>query len=534
MKKRGGGLFQSTLVVGALTLLSRVLGFVRDVVFARLFGAGPAMDAFLVAFKIPNFLRRLFAEGAFAQAFVPVFSEYRTRRTRAELQELTDRVCGTLAVVLFVVTAVGVVAAPVLISMFAPGFVGREDQHALATDLLRLTFPYLFFISLTAFAGGILNSYGRFSVPAVTPVLLNLALIVAALWGAPHFTEPVTALAWGVFAAGVLQLLFQLPFLWRLKLLPRPRWGWRFEGVRRILRLMLPTLFGSSVAQINLLLDTVIASFLAVGSVSWLYYSDRLMEFPLGIFGIAMGTVILPALSRRHAEHNPRQFSRTLDWALRLSVLFGLPAAAGLMVLASPVLTTLFLSEVFTAHDVNMASLSLMAYAVGLPGFILVKVLVPAFFARQDTVTPVKIGVAAMFTNMALNIAIVVPLVMAGFNAPHAGLALATSAAAWLNAGLLYLTLRRRDIYTPEAGWGAVWLRTVVALGVMAGLLVWGALAEPWVQWSVFERVTGLLGWVLAGASVYLAVLWASGLRPRHLRGPADANTGAADEDRDA
>ena len=522
MKEGAARLFRSTAVVSSLTLISRILGFVRDVVFARVFGAGPAMDAFLVAFKIPNFMRRLFAEGAFNQAFVPVFSEYRTQRSREELEELADRVFGTLAAVLFAITLVGVVAAPVLIAIFAPGFIGKEDdQYALATELLRLTFPYLLFISLTAFAGSMLNSYGRFAVPALTPVLLNICLIVAALWGAPHFDNPVRALAWGVFIAGVVQLLFQLPFLMRLKMLPRPRWGWRFEGVRKIMKLMLPAIFGSSVAQINLLLDTIIASFLVAGSVSWLYYSDRLMEFPLGLFGIALGTVILPALSRRHAEGDPARFSETLDWALRLTAIFGVPAALGLGVLAAPILATLFLSEAFTATDVHMASLSLMAYAFGLPGLILVKVLTPAFFARQDTMTPVKIGVAAMATNMALNLLFVVPLAIYGVSGLHAGLALATSLAAWLNAGLLYRTLRKRDIYRPGRWWRVTGVQVGLASAAMLGFLLWGSLEAPWLEYATLERVGALTWWVVAGMGVYVLVLAGTGMRPRHLRGPA-------------
>ncbi|HHC71821.1 MAG TPA: murein biosynthesis integral membrane protein MurJ, partial [Thiotrichales bacterium] len=328
------GLLRSTAVVSAMTLVSRVLGFVRDMVFARFFGAGEAMDAFFVAFKIPNFMRRLFAEGAFSQAFVPVLSEYRQQRGQEAVKALVDRVAGVLGGVLAMITVVGVVAAPLLILLFAPGFLRESaDKFDLAADLLRFTFPYLFFISLTAFAGGILNSYGRFGVPAFTPVLLNLVLIGFALWVAPLFETPVVALALGVLVAGATQLAFQLPFLLRLGLLPRPRWDRAHEGVRKILRLMMPALFGSSVAQINLLLDTLIASFLVSGSVSWLYYSDRLMEFPLGVFGIALSTVILPSLSRRHADGSGEAFSATLDWALRWALLIAVPATVGLAVL---------------------------------------------------------------------------------------------------------------------------------------------------------------------------------------------------------
>jgi putative peptidoglycan lipid II flippase len=494
-----------------MTLLSRLLGFVRDVVFARLFGAGVGMDAFLVAFKIPNFLRRMFAEGAFSQGFVPVLSEVKARQGEAEVKRLVDHVAGTLGLVLFGLTAVAVIAAPLLIMLFAPGFLGDDGRFDLAAGMLRITFPYLLFISLTACAGGILNAYGRFAVPAFTPVLLNLALLGAAWWLAPRMAEPITALAWGVFVAGIAQLAFQLPFLARLGLLPRPRPSFRDPGVRRILKLMGPALFGASVTQVNLLIDTLIASFLVAGSVSWLYYSDRLVEFPLGVFGIALATVILPSLSRRHAETDPEAFSRTIDWALRWVLLLGTPCAVGLMVLAGPILSTLFQYDAFAVHDVDMAARSLMAYAVGLQGFILVKVLAPGYFARQDTRTPVRIGIIAMLVNVVLNLALVVPLA-------HAGLALATSLAAFVNGGLLLRGLRRDGVYRPQPGWPALALRVALASLAMAGLLWWGSGdLDRWSAWSGPVRAGQLLLWVTLGAAAYFALLAAVGLRPRHL-----------------
>lgn len=517
------GLLKSTAVVSAMTLLSRVLGFVRDVVFAGFFGAGAGTDAFFVAFKIPNFLRRLFAEGAFSQAFVPVLSEYKTQRTPGEVQLLIDRVTGTLGAVLLGLTVVGVAASPVLIAIFAPGFIGREEQFDLAAAMLRLTFPYLLFISLTALAGGILNSYGRFAVPAFTPVLLNLTLIGAAIGLAPMFSEElrVLALALGVLAGGVVQLAFQLPFLRRLALLPRPRWGGAHEGVRRILRLMLPAIFGSSVAQLNLLFDTLIASFLAVGSVSWLYYSDRLVEFPLGVFGIALATVILPSLSSRHAERSPEEFRRTLDWALRWVLVIGLPATVGLVLLAEPILATLFQYGEFGARDVTMAARSLMAYGLGLLGFILVKVLAPGFYARQDTRTPVRVGVIAMVTNMALNVMLVVPLALAGYEAPHAGLALATAVAAYVNAGLLFRGLRADGVYAPEPGWGRLGLKVSLGVALLATILWLGSPpAAQWLAWDVWQRAARLAGVIAAAGAGYLGVLWLSGIR-LGLRGSA-------------
>lgn len=504
-------LVKSTAVVGAMTLLSRLLGFVRDMVVARLFGAGVGADAFFVAFKIPNFLRRLFAEGSFSQAFVPVLSEYKTQRDHDEVKRLTDDVAGTLGVILLLVTVIGVLAAPILIFLFAPGFAGEGEKLGLATSMLRLTFPYIFFISLTAFAGSILNTYGRFGVPAFTPVLMNLCLIGCAVWLAPHMEEPVMALAWGVFLSGVVQLLFQFPFLRRLHLLPRPRWGSKDEGVRKVMRLMLPALFGSSVAQLNLLINTIIASFLVTGSVSWLYYSDRLVEFPLGMLGVALATVILPNLSQQHAAASPQEFSRTLDWALRWVMIVGTPATVGLFMLAGPLLTTLFQYHAFTIHDAEMATRSLMAYAVGLQGFILVKVLSPGFFARQDVRTPVRIGIVAMVANLVLNLLLVWPLA-------HAGLALATSLSAFINAALLYRILRREGVYIPEAGWSKLLLKILLANGVMALVLWWGASdMQAWFAWGGGERAKQLLLWVGAGVISYLATLLLMGVKFRIL-----------------
>jgi len=513
-----GGLLASTLVVSSMTLLSRVLGLVRDVVLARLLGASAGTDAFFVAFRIPNFLRRLFAEGAFNQAFVPVLSEYRSKQrdegSIAATKALIDRVAGTLGGTLALITLVGVLAAPLLIWLFAPGFGDDPQKRALAVEMLRLTFPYLFFISLTAFAGAILNTWNRFAVPAFTPVLLNLSLIGSALYLAPQFTEGrmAVALAWGVLIAGTVQLLFQLPFLARLNLMPVPRMAWRDEGVRRILRLMAPAMFGVSVSQINLLLDTVLASLLQTGSVTWLYYSDRLVELPLGVFAIAIGTVILPSLSGKHAGDDPKAFSRTLDWALKLVLLIGVPAALALAVIAEPLLATLFNHGEFGANDVLRSAESLRAYSAGLVAFMLIKILAPGYFARQDTRTPVKIGIIAMVANMALNLALIWPL-------QHAGLALATSLSAWLNAGLLYMGLRRSGVYLPMKGWWQHGLRLSVAGGAMAGAIYWLARqATVWLNGALWDRILWLGLIVVAGLAVYLLTLLILGLRPRHLR----------------
>ncbi len=519
-------MFKSTLTVGGMTMLSRVLGLARDIILARLFGAGMGADAFFVAFRIPNFLRRLFAEGAFSQAFVPVLSEYKAQREHNEVRQLLEHVTGTLGLVLFIVSLVGVIAAPLLIMAFAPGFSGNEAKYDLTVTMVRITFPYIFFISLTALAGGVLNSYGRFAVPAFTPVFLNLSLIMGALWLAPQMDEPVMGLAWGVFIAGVAQLLFQLPFLYRLKLLPRPRLalspGRRHEGVKRIGRLMLPAIFGSSVVQINLLFDTLIASFLATGSVSWLYYSDRLVEFPLGVFGIALATVILPSLSRHHASESGADYRATMDWALRLVVLIGVPAALGLFVLAGPLLTTIFHYGEFSGHDVEMARASLMAYALGLMAFILIKVLATGFYSRQDTRTPVRIGIIAMVANMILNVALVVPWVFLEQAAPHAGLALATSMSAIINAGLLYSQLVRTGVFVLPPGWANFAGKVLLAGLIMVAVLFWGIGDQSaWFQWGLMQRITHLLMWVGVGATVYFTTLWLMGLRVAQFKSRA-------------
>jgi putative peptidoglycan lipid II flippase len=502
-----------------MTLVSRVLGLVRDIVLARWFGADAGMDAFFVAFKIPNFMRRLFAEGAFSQAFVPVISEYKEQRDIAAVQQLVNRVAGTLLGVLSLITVIGVLASPVLVAVFAPGFLYRDPaQFDLAALMLRMTFPYLLLVSLVAFAAGILNTYGRFAAASFAPVWLNVVLIGAAILVSPRLAQPELALAGGVFVAGVVQVLFLLPSLRRADLFPRPQWGMRDAGVRRIMKLMLPGIIGSSVAQINLLFDTLIASFLVAGSVSWLYYSDRLVEFPLGVFAIALATVILPSLSRSHATDSAIEFSRTVDWGLRLVLLIAVPSAIGLFLLARPMLATLFNYGDFNAADVDMAGLSLMAYTVGLPAFMLIKVLAPAFYSRKDTRTPVRIAIIALVTNMVLNLVFVVPLVMLEIPGPHAGLALATSLAAWVNAGLLYHKLRKQQVYHPETGWRQFLLQIGLAGAVLGAVLFWGTPAMPvWLDWSVWSRVSGLFAWIMVGAGAYFIALYLAGLRPGGL-----------------
>jgi putative peptidoglycan lipid II flippase len=493
-----------------MTMISRILGFVRDMLFARLFGADSGTDAFFVAFKIPNFLRRLFAEGAFSQAFVPVLSEYKEQGGKQALKQFIDRTAGTLAIVLMIVTVLGMLAAPLLIMMFAPGFSWEGKQHDLAVQMLRITFPYLFFISSVAFAGGILNTFGKFAIPAFTPVFLNISLIATAIWLAPLMPDPVVALAFGVFIAGAVQLLFQFPALIRLGLMPRLQFGFNDPGVIRIMKLMLPAIFGVSVTQINLLLDTLIASFLQAGSVSWLYYSDRLVEFPLGVFGIALATVILPNLSKNHAADNPEAFSRSLDWGLKLVILIGLPASIGLLILAEPIISTLFQYDRFNDNDVLMAGRSLMAYSVGLLGFILVKILVPGFTSRKDMKTPVRFGIYAMFANMGLNIALVFPFA-------HAGLALATSLGAFFNVSLLLSKLLKDNIYKPGKSWANFMIKVIFANEIMAFFLYFCVDSNLWSKWTALDRSLNLVFWVILGGLIYAISLLIVGIRPRNL-----------------
>ena len=502
-------LLRALATVSSMTLVSRVLGYVRDFFIARVFGAGLATDAFFVAFRIPNLLRRLFGEGAFSQAFVPVLAEYRIRQTPEETRALTDSVATALALALAATAALGMAAAPFIVYLSAPGFAAEPEKFALTVAMLRITFPYILFISLVALAAGILNTWSRFAVPALTPALLNVAFILAAAFAAPWFDPPVLALAWAVFAGGALQLAFQLPFLARIGMLPRWRLDLRHPGVARVLKLMAPAVFGVSVSQVSLLINTIFASFLVSGSVSWLYYADRLMEFPAGVLGVALGTILLPSLARHHADRAPEDYSRLLDWGLRLTLVLALPAAAALAVLAMPLVATLFHYGAFSAEDAWMTRQALVAYSVGLVGLILVKILAPGFYARQNVATPVRIGVLTLVATQAMNLAFIVPL-------KHAGLALAIALGACLNAGLLYRNLRRQGVYAPQPGWGAFALKVALAVGVMSlGLYAAMGPSAWWLAASWQEKVPALAALVLAGAAAYGACLFALGFRVR-------------------
>lgn len=491
-------------------MLSRVSGLARDMVLSYLVGAQGVADAFFVAFRIPNFFRRLFAEGAFNQAFVPVLARYR-HGERDELVRFVSVIQGNLMLALFPVVLLGMVFAPLLVMVFAPGFSAADARFELASDMVRITFPYLGFISLTAFAGAVLNSHHRYAIPAFTPVLLNLSLIGSVLFAAHTFAEPVFALAWGVLIAGAVQLGFQGAPLQRLGMLVAPRVSLRHAGARQVGRQLLPAVFAASVSQLNSLIDTILASTLVTGSISWLYYSDRLLEMPVGLVAVALGTVLLPNLSRLETLGAQGEFSRTLDWGMRIGVILGIPAAAGLYALSVPLIATIFLRGALTPLDAVMASLSLQAFAVGVPALVMVKVLAPAYFSRNDTVTPFRFGAVAVATNIVLNLSLF-------FWMGHVGLALATSAAAWVNALLLLRGLIREQRYRPGRQFGVTLARSCAAAGVMAVVLTLTAPhAGAWLDAGDWQRAGWLALTVGGGCVLYGVTLALLGERPNNL-----------------
>jgi len=504
-------LLKALAAVSSMTLLSRILGFVRDALIARVFGAGMLTDAFFVAFKIPNLLRRLFAEGAFSQAFVPILAEYKNRKGHDATQILVNQVGTALTLVLVAVALLGIVGAPWVAYVSAPGFRADPEKFALTISLLRITFPYIIFISLVALAAGILNTFSKFSVPAFAPVLLNVAMIVATLWLAPYFDPPVLALGWGVALGGVLQLAWMLPHLLRIRMLPRPTLHFDDPGLKRVLKLMAPATLGVSVAQISLLINTIFASFLVTGSVSWLYYADRLMEFPTGMLGVALGTILLPSLAKHYADDSPAEYSRLLDWGLRLTLMLALPASAALAVLAVPLIATLFHYGAFNAHDVTMTQQALIAYSLGLVGLILVKVLAPGFYARQNIRTPVKIAIRVLIATQLMNLAFIIPL-------GHAGLALSIGLGACLNATLLLHKLKKHRIYQPQPGWPAYFLRVSLAVALMAAMLFYAmGEAQWWLAAGFSDRMVRLSLLVGGGIVLYFAALGLMGFRPHQF-----------------
>jgi len=504
-------LLKALATVGGMTFISRLLGFVRDTLIARIFGAGMATDAFFVAFKIPNLLRRISGEGAFSQAFVPILSEYRKQRTPEATKALINHVASLLGLFLVAITIVGMLAAPLIVRLTSPGFVHDPAKFALTTELLRITFPYILFISLVSMAGGVLNAFSKFQVPAFTPVWLNLSFITAAIFIAPHFHNSVYVLAWAVFVGGIIQLLYQLPYLQEIGMLPRYALNFEDEGVRRILKLMGPAIFGVSVAQISIVLNNIFASFMPTGSVSWLYYADRLMEFPTGVLGVALGTILLPSLSKAHVDKSSAEFSLLLDWGLRLTFMLAIPAAVAMAVLSKPLVASLFYYGKFTAIDVLQTERALIAYSLSLLGLIMVKVLAPGFYARQNVKTPVKIAIFTLVVTQIMNVAFLqlTPL-------QHAGLALSVGLGACLNATLLWVTLQKTGAYRPQPGWLLFLLKLLIAVTVMALVLHAAATwSGDWLAMATLTRMSHLAGIVVLGMSVYFAALGLLGFRPR-------------------
>ncbi len=506
-------LLRSTSVVSLMTFISRMVGFVRDMVLANFFGAQPEWMLFFVAFRIPNFMRRLFAEGAFAQAFVPVLAEYQKTRSFADVRLFIARISGYLSAILTLVTLVGIIAAPFIVFLFAPGFEAGGERATLATEMLRITFPFLMLVSLTAMSGAILNTYGYFGVPAFTPVLLNISMIAVVFYLCPHLPRPVVGLAWGVLIAGVAQFLFQLPFLYRRNLFVAPRIARHDEGVNKVLKLMVPALFGVSIAQLNLMIDSIFASFLQVGSVSWLYYTDRLADFPLGVFGVAISTVILPHLSRKHAEQNSASYSQALDWGLRSILLLGIPAGLGLGMFAIPLIASCFAYGKFHLIDLLQTQKSLITLSFGVPAFMMIKVLASGFYAKQDIKTPVRVGVWAMVINT-----ILCALLIRQF--AHAGLTLASALAGYINCGLLLFFLIKRKMYQPRPGWLKYLAQLAFANTVVAVYLYFASsTALYWLEFSALRRFSLVLAHVLLVVVIYLAMLAISGVRPSNFRG---------------
>lgn len=513
-----GKLLKSGIIVSIMTFLSRILGLVRDVVVARLMGDGAAADVFFFANKIPNFLRRLFAEGAFAQAFIPVLTEVHHDDDKAQMRAFIARVSGTLGAIVFVVAIVGVIASPVLTALFGTGWfiawLEGEDAGAkfeLASVMLKITFPYLAFITLTGLSGAILNTLNRFAVAAFTPVLLNVCIIACAWFLAPVFSQPAFALAWGVFIGGIVQLAFQIPFLYQAGLLVKPKWGWHDPQVVKVRTLMIPALFGVSVGQINLLFDTLIASFLVTGSISWLYYSDRLLEFPLGLFGIAIATVILPTLSRNHVSKDPEAFSGNMDWGVRMVSLLGIPAAVGLAFMAEPLMTVIFQRGEFSVETAKMASYSLIAYACGLISFMWVKVLAPGFYSRQDTKTPVKFGIWCMIANMVFNLIFAIPY-------GYIGLAIATSLSATLNAGLLYFTLHKIGVYQASRETVMFLVKVILASVGLAAVILYLDVGDAFYDFALTEQIFHVALTIGSAAAVFFITLLVLGVRIRHFK----------------
>jgi putative peptidoglycan lipid II flippase len=508
-------LFKALLTVSGFTLLSRITGLARETLIARAFGASQYTDAFYVAFRIPNLLRRISAEGAFSQAFVPILAEFREQQGHEATRALVDATSTVLAWALAILSLLGIAGASWVVFVVASGL--KPDAYLLAVSMTRIMFPYIIFISMTSLAAGVLNTYRQFSLPAFAPVLLNVSFIVAAVCFVPHMKQPVYALAWAVIVGGILQLLVQLPGLKRIDMMPRigldPLKALAHHGVKRVLMKMLPAMFAVSVAQISLIINTNIASHLGTGAVSWINYADRLMEFPTALLGVALGTILLPSLSKAHADSDTHEYSALLDWGLRVTFLLAAPSAVALFFFAEPLTAALFDYGRFSALAVHKVGLALSAYGVGLIGLIMVKILAPGFYARQDIKTPVIIGMIVLVMTQASN-SVFVPIFA------HAGLTLSVGLGACMNALLLFIGLRHRGIYKPSPGWLRFFLQLFSACLVLAGVMRWCAAHYNWIalRHHPLDRLMLLGAWLAAFCALYFGILWAMGFRYAYFR----------------
>ena len=505
-------LAQKGAVVSSLTGLSRVFGLLRDVVVSYFLGAGPLADAFFVAFKVPNFFRRLFAEGAFQQAFIPVLADYRESQSESELQYFIRATAGSFATVLLVLSLLGSLFSTQLIHLFTFGAWAGEERSEAASTMLRVMFPYLGLISLTAFAGSVLNSYQKFAVTASAPILLSVCVIVAAVWAAMIMGHVAYAMAWGVLVAGLLQLIAHLPQLARLRMLKWPKWGFRHEGVRRILRLIVPGVYAASAGQINILVGTILCAQLTVGTVSWFYYADRIIQLPMALLAIALQTILLPNLSRLNRSGQARAFSETLQWGVCIGILIGLPASVALYYIAKPILATIFLRGAFQEADLAMTAVALQAFAIGLLPMVLTRVFGPAYFSREDMHTPFVYATVGVAVNILLSLSLFQWLGLLG-------IAYATTAAAFVNCMLLLRGLVKRGIFKASHSYWRFIVASVLGSVVMTATL-WGL--DPgfdiWVLGVEWKRALWLFALVLGGLTAYVVVCLVCGLRPRHLR----------------
>ena len=513
------GLLRSGAVTAFATFLSRILGMLRDIAIASLLGASLSADVYFFANRIPNFFRRLFAEGAFSQAFVPVMSKCKEEKERKDLDDLLNRTAGTLGVIVLMLTLIGMVASPVFTAIFGWGWFQAyldndpdSEKFIEASYLLKITFPYLFFITLTALTSAILNVFGKFLIPAITPCVLNIVLITFAYFIAPHFHDPNEVLAYGIVVGGVLQLALQIPFVLKLKLFIIPKWGWKHEGVTKIRKLMLPAIVGISASQINLIVNTALASFLSTGAISYLYYSDRLLEFPIGIFAVAISTVILPALSKINIKTNHDKYVKTLDWGVRMVLLLGIASMCGIIALREPILRVIFMRGAFTSEHVLLSSASLLASVSGVCAIMLVRVIVQGFAAIQDTKTPVRCSLVAILSNIIFNLILVWPL-------DYVGLALSTALAAYVNISLLIYFLRKKNIYTLSSQTIVFIFKTLIAGIVMAAVILYTRPPfEDWINMSTFMAIIYLGIYIALGGVVFAAVCMLLGIRPRSLK----------------